>query len=207
MSRRTVMSFHHILSRTKMATLHGWARELRLCGILKVGYPGVLVCAGPPVVDGAASQAPADDAVAEYVRRIKRLRWQTCTLKAISDLPGCSGSTMAMKRDTAGRNGGGLDPLVALARALDAFQRGASSADATPRGPAAKAVSLHGLVQIESMKDITAILRTADQLIADSRDGRAQQPSSSSSHAKAPSGGAQATGVWEGFYSEAMRSP
>ncbi|WFD32757.1 hypothetical protein MSPP1_003808 [Malassezia sp. CBS 17886] len=75
---RAVMTFHHILSTKKIASLHAWAAELGVLGIIKVGHPGVLLLA-----DGRVEHA----GVREYVRRVKRLPWQTCQLRAMDAVP------------------------------------------------------------------------------------------------------------------------
>ncbi|WFD08595.1 hypothetical protein MVES1_003971 [Malassezia vespertilionis] len=79
MAQRAVMTFHHILSARKITQLHAWSGELGLQGIIKVGYPGLLLLADRP--ERAASH------VAEYVRRVKRMRWQTCELRILEDAP------------------------------------------------------------------------------------------------------------------------
>ncbi|KAH7102433.1 hypothetical protein BKA62DRAFT_103421 [Auriculariales sp. MPI-PUGE-AT-0066] len=67
--RRALLFMHHILSSKKRATIRDEARALGLVGLVKVGYPGVLI------VQGHATN------VVEYVSRIKKLRWQSCELK------------------------------------------------------------------------------------------------------------------------------
>lgn len=73
---RALMVFHHIRSAKKIRTLHAWSAELDLHGIVKVGYPGLLlVCDRVPV---SASH------VDEFVRRVKRLPWQSCEARAVA---------------------------------------------------------------------------------------------------------------------------
>jgi hypothetical protein len=59
-----VIWFHHVYSTSKRKAIVGWATELRLGGRLKSGLPGAVIAEG----------APAD--VAEFVARVRALRWQ-----------------------------------------------------------------------------------------------------------------------------------
>ncbi|KAG6550421.1 hypothetical protein Mapa_008384 [Marchantia paleacea] len=61
---RTLIWFHHIKSSKKKRDIKEWGAELNLGGYCKPGFPGVLIFEGDA------------ENVAEYVRRIKRLRWQ-----------------------------------------------------------------------------------------------------------------------------------
>lgn len=56
--------FHHIASLHKRKCIVGWARELRLGGYSKPGWPGVVV------VEGEAADAE------EFVQRVRSLQWQ-----------------------------------------------------------------------------------------------------------------------------------
>ena len=42
-AHRAVMTFHHILSSKKISTLHAWATDLELMGLIKTGYPLSLI--------------------------------------------------------------------------------------------------------------------------------------------------------------------
>ncbi|WFD21317.1 hypothetical protein MCAP1_003578 [Malassezia caprae] len=77
-AHRALLAFHHILSTKKIRTLHAWSQELELQGLVKIGYPGVLL---------VADRAPCESRVAEYVRRSKRLPWQTCEVRALAAVP------------------------------------------------------------------------------------------------------------------------
>jgi hypothetical protein len=66
----TLMWFHHIKAPRKLEALAAWARELGVGGALKPGFPGALLATG------------REDAVDEYVRRIKGLRWQAACVRA-----------------------------------------------------------------------------------------------------------------------------
>jgi len=77
-AHRALLAFHHILSTKKIRTLHAWSQELELQGLVKIGYPGVLL---------VADRTPCATRVPEYVRRIKRLPWQTCEVRALSAVP------------------------------------------------------------------------------------------------------------------------
>mmetsp|Transcript_5662 Transcript_5662/g.15859 ORF Transcript_5662/g.15859 Transcript_5662/m.15859 type:complete len:85 (-) Transcript_5662:698-952(-) len=61
---RRIIWFHHIKSVKKRKHIVEWAHELRLGGFSKPGFPGVVI------VEGAEEDA------AEYVARLKQLRWQ-----------------------------------------------------------------------------------------------------------------------------------
>ncbi|KAJ1975604.1 hypothetical protein H4R34_004274 [Dimargaris verticillata] len=63
---RVLLWMHHLLSTTKRKFICQWSKEL---GLSKPGYPGILVAEGP------------SDAVNEYVRRLKALRWQAITVR------------------------------------------------------------------------------------------------------------------------------
>ncbi|WFD28803.1 hypothetical protein MNAN1_003818 [Malassezia nana] len=75
---RALLAFHHILSTKKIKTLHAWSRELQLQGVMKVGYPGMLL---------VADRAAVPTNVLEYVHRVKRLPWQSCEVRALGALP------------------------------------------------------------------------------------------------------------------------
>ena len=62
--------FHHIKSTTKRKHIVEWADELKLGGFSKPGFPGIVV------VEGLEEDA------AEYVQRLKRLRWQAMAVRA-----------------------------------------------------------------------------------------------------------------------------
>ncbi|KAI5479367.1 DUF1115 domain containing protein [Pseudohyphozyma bogoriensis] len=61
---------HHLLATGKRKNIVQWARELRLWGISKPGYPGVIV------VEGLASN------VDEFVSRIKALNWKALQVRS-----------------------------------------------------------------------------------------------------------------------------
>ncbi|WFC96294.1 hypothetical protein MBRA1_002951 [Malassezia brasiliensis] len=148
MAQRALMAFHHILSSKKISTLHAWAHELKLQGILKTGWPGIVLVADR-AMDGRTN-------VAEYVRRIKRLPWQTCELRAI-------------------------EPL-----AYEAQLQGLHAALHAP-AQASRFTRRSGLVQLDSLKPITALLRDADAQRAAVHRGAARDDAS-----------------WEAFYRAAM---
>lgn len=56
--------FHHIKSLEKRKRMVEWARELRLAGGCKPGFPGVVVVEG------------AEDDAREFVARVRSLPWQ-----------------------------------------------------------------------------------------------------------------------------------
>ncbi|KAJ1958905.1 hypothetical protein IWQ62_004829 [Dispira parvispora] len=70
-----VLWMHHLLSTTKRKQICQWALDLDLFGISKPGYPGVLIAEGPT------------DAINEYVRRLKALRWQALVVRWEDTVP------------------------------------------------------------------------------------------------------------------------
>ncbi|GMH36126.1 hypothetical protein BSKO_03994 [Bryopsis sp. KO-2023] len=80
-----VIWFHHIKSTTKRRHIMEWSRELGLRGYSKPGYPGVIVCEG------------YEENVADYVNRLRALRWAAMAVRAEErveiedggDLEGC----------------------------------------------------------------------------------------------------------------------
>ncbi|KAL3678672.1 hypothetical protein R1sor_021628 [Riccia sorocarpa] len=66
---RKAIWFHHIKSTQKRKDILEWGAELELGGFCKPGFPGVLI------VEGEGRN------VAEYVKRIQRLRWQAMQIR------------------------------------------------------------------------------------------------------------------------------
>lgn len=132
-AHRAVMTFHHILSSKKISTLHAWATDLELMGLIKTGYPGLLL-----LVDRAHGGASS---VSEYTRRVKRLPWQTCELRTLEPVPDIIGDA----RCGAPAMLGGLEEVLA----------GAS-------GAGRRMSRRSGLVELERVKDIAPVLRKAD---------------------------------------------
>jgi hypothetical protein len=60
---RRLLHFHHIKSSKKKRSITEWASELKLQGMCKPGYPGLLF------IEGDESNCE------DYVHRLKRLRW------------------------------------------------------------------------------------------------------------------------------------
>ena len=67
--KRALLWMHHLKSPKKRKLIVEWAAELGLGGVSKPGFPGILV------VEGSAAD------VDEYIRRLKRLRWQAIAVK------------------------------------------------------------------------------------------------------------------------------
>lgn len=74
-AHRALLLFHHIRSSKKIRDIHAWSEELDLQGLLHIGYPGVLLVCDRRHADTSL--------VPEYVRRIKRLPWQSCELRSM----------------------------------------------------------------------------------------------------------------------------
>jgi hypothetical protein len=66
---RVVIWFHHIKNLGKRKALVAWARELRLRGRSKPGFPGLVVVEG------------AEGDVRDYVARVKALQWQAMQVR------------------------------------------------------------------------------------------------------------------------------
>ncbi|WFD24850.1 hypothetical protein MEQU1_003556 [Malassezia equina] len=126
-SHRALLAFHHILSSKKIKTLHAWSQELELQGLLKVGYPGMLL---------VADRAPTSTRVPEYVRRIKRLPWQSCEVRAYGPvpLPTLDGLTHALHTLAVPASVSRRSGLVQLERMKDlsAFMQAADAAAPPP---------------------------------------------------------------------------
>jgi hypothetical protein len=61
---RRCVYYHHIIGVGKRQCIAAWARQFGINGFARIGYPGILIVEGP------------ECAVAEYVRRLQRLRWK-----------------------------------------------------------------------------------------------------------------------------------
>jgi hypothetical protein len=68
---RCFIYFHHIKSENKKKNIVDYASELKLGGLWKEGFPGIIL------VEGIHSE------ILEYISRLKRLRWQQMTVKGI----------------------------------------------------------------------------------------------------------------------------
>ena len=66
---RVIIWFHHIKNLGKRKSLVAWARELRLLGRSKPGFPGLVVVEG------------AEGDVREYVARVRALQWQAMQVR------------------------------------------------------------------------------------------------------------------------------
>ncbi|CAG9464983.1 unnamed protein product [Pedinophyceae sp. YPF-701] len=97
---RRVIWFHHIKSPTKKKLIKDWGRELGLSGVMKPGYPGVLLLEG------------REDDVAEMVRRLRSLTWKAMQVRCeeTEDVPGQQGGSV----DVSGLRKLPGPPLVAL---------------------------------------------------------------------------------------------
>ncbi|GAA5851902.1 hypothetical protein JCM5353_005879 [Sporobolomyces roseus] len=69
----TLLWSHHLLATSKRKDIVSWSTELRLFGISKPGYPGVIVIEG--------SQENVD----EFVYRIKQLQWKALQVRCEED--------------------------------------------------------------------------------------------------------------------------
>ncbi|CAM6084833.1 unnamed protein product [Calypogeia fissa] len=75
-----VIWFHHIKSSKKKKHIAEWGKELRLGGYCKPGFPGVLIFEGE------------GEHVTDFLKRIKRLRWQHLQVRGEDEEQGRSGA-------------------------------------------------------------------------------------------------------------------
>ena len=71
--RRQLFWSHHLLATSKRRDILSWSRELHLGGYSRPGYPGVILIEG------------STEAVGEFERRIKALRWQALQVRGEDD--------------------------------------------------------------------------------------------------------------------------
>jgi hypothetical protein len=64
--------FHHLLSSKKTTAIRALSRELGLSGVYKRGYPGLLFV--------STRESDTDDQLRTFVKKIKSMQWQSCTL-------------------------------------------------------------------------------------------------------------------------------
>ncbi|KAL3678670.1 hypothetical protein R1sor_021626 [Riccia sorocarpa] len=83
---RKLIWFHHIKSSKKKRDIKEWGAELKLGGYCKPGFPGVLI------FEGEAKNA------AEYLRRIKRLKWQHLQVRGQEEESVASGEDLDSHR-------------------------------------------------------------------------------------------------------------
>ena len=68
--KRALLWSHHLLATSKRKDIVTWSRELHLGGFSRPGHPGAIFIEGE------------EDAVDEFVHRIKQLRWQALQVRA-----------------------------------------------------------------------------------------------------------------------------
>jgi hypothetical protein len=66
---RRAIYFHHIIATNKRRVVIDWARELKLGGYSKIGWPGVVIVEGLELF------------CHEYVRRLQHLRWKQMVVR------------------------------------------------------------------------------------------------------------------------------
>ena len=94
---RRLIWFHHIKAPSKRRDAVAWARELRLGGFSKPGYPGVVV------VEGRREDCE------EYVARLKSLSWKAMSVRLAED----EGEDVGAGKGSEGVAGGGGSEGVA----------------------------------------------------------------------------------------------
>ncbi|EUD68647.1 hypothetical protein C922_01047 [Plasmodium inui San Antonio 1] len=73
LARRLCYS-HHILSLVKRTCIIKWARELKIGGYSKIGYPGIIICEGPK------------EEVDFYINSLNKLRWKHFDCRGMDDI-------------------------------------------------------------------------------------------------------------------------
>ncbi|SOS80662.1 conserved protein, unknown function [Plasmodium sp. gorilla clade G1] len=73
LARRLCYS-HHILSLVKRSCIIKWAKQLKIGGYSKIGYPGIIVCEGPK------------DEVDFYINSLNKLRWKHFDCRGMEDI-------------------------------------------------------------------------------------------------------------------------
>ncbi|KJP85708.1 hypothetical protein AK88_04629 [Plasmodium fragile] len=73
LARRLCYS-HHILSLVKRNYIIKWAKELKIGGYSKIGYPGIIICEGPK------------EEVDFYINSLNKLRWKHFDCRGMEDI-------------------------------------------------------------------------------------------------------------------------
>ncbi|GAW81697.1 hypothetical protein, conserved [Plasmodium gonderi] len=73
LARRLCYS-HHILSLVKRTYIIKWAKELKIGGYSKIGYPGIIICEG------------SKDEVDFYINSLNKLRWKHFDCRGMEDI-------------------------------------------------------------------------------------------------------------------------
>ncbi|KAI4837164.1 RWD domain-containing protein [Plasmodium brasilianum] len=73
LARRLCYS-HHILNLVKRSCIIKWAKELKIGGYSKIGYPGIIICEGPK------------DEVDFYINSLNKLRWKHFDCRGMDDI-------------------------------------------------------------------------------------------------------------------------
>ncbi|CAG9477708.1 conserved Plasmodium protein, unknown function [Plasmodium vivax] len=73
LARRLCYS-HHILSLVKRTCIIKWAKELKIGGYSKIGYPGIIICEGPK------------EEVDFYINSLNKLRWKHFDCRGMDDI-------------------------------------------------------------------------------------------------------------------------
>ncbi|ANQ08976.1 Uncharacterized protein PCOAH_00033370 [Plasmodium coatneyi] len=73
LARRLCYS-HHILSLVKRTYIIKWARDLKIGGYSKIGYPGIIICEGPK------------EEVDFYINSLNKLRWKHFDCRGMDDI-------------------------------------------------------------------------------------------------------------------------
>ncbi|SOV81481.1 conserved protein, unknown function [Plasmodium sp. gorilla clade G3] len=73
LARRLCYS-HHILSLVKRSCIIKWAKELKIGGYSKIGYPGIIICEGPK------------EEVDFYINSLNKLKWKHFDCRGMEDI-------------------------------------------------------------------------------------------------------------------------
>ncbi len=88
LGRRLIYS-HHIIARSKRDAVRGFAKDMGVSGMSKIGWPGAIIVEGP------------EEAVCEYVSCLRRLHWKHLAVRGeeiIKISPGASGGIDAIRK-------------------------------------------------------------------------------------------------------------
>lgn len=104
--KRVVIWSHHLLATSKRRDILSWSRELDLCGYSRPGYPGAVFAEGD------------EDAVDDFVQRLKALRWQALQVRAEE-----TGETRLLAGLARGGGASGVEEVEGLGEIVEALRK------------------------------------------------------------------------------------
>ena len=89
-----LLTSHHLISPTKRRSMQRWSSEFSLTGFAKVGYPGVIYCAGEK------------ENVEEFVGKVKGMQWLALRVRFVEELEDARGhETVGIEGGKGGKGG------------------------------------------------------------------------------------------------------